>query len=156
MFKPSIDPFSKLYHIYLGMGIPYPDPNARLRNIHALQISENFVVIPEPSYLYDPCTQIYRNDSISGWAREYEFVDYHDSVIQVLKKTGEHVGSVKIDPMFATHMLGCYEDDETNLLHVDLLKSKDASPYTHYTFIDNAIDGLDYPDGLNQVTFCKI
>ena len=137
----------------LGMGIPYPDPDARLRNIHALQMSENYVVVPETSYLYDPCTKIYRNASgPSGWLQEYDFVDSYDSVIQVLRKTGEHVGSVKIDSMFTTHMLGCFEDNEENLLHVDFLKYKDASSYTHYTFIDNAIDGQDYPDGLVQVT----
>ena len=58
--------------------------------------------------------------------------------------------------MFTTHMLGCFEDNETGLLHVDILKYKDASSYTHYTFIDNAIDGKDYPDGLTQVVFWRI
>ena len=116
-------------------------------------MSENYVVVPETSYLYDPCTKIYRNTSgPSGWLQEYDFVDSYDSVIQVLRKTGEHVGNVKIDSMFTTHMMGCFEDNKENLLHVDLLKYKDASSYTHYTFIDNAIDGKDYPDGLVQVT----
>ena len=138
------------------MGIRYPEPDARLRNIHSIQMSENFVIVPETSYLYDPCTKMNRNKSLSTWLQEYEFVDSYYSVIQVLKKTGEHVARVKIDPMFTTHMLGCFEDNETGLLHVDILKYKDASSYTHYTFIDNAIDGQDYPDGLTQVTFLPI
>ena len=41
--------------------------------------------------------------------------------------------------MFTTHMLGAYEDNQTGLLHVDLLKYKDASPYTVYPYIENAI-----------------
>ena len=49
------------------------------------------------------------------------------------------MGSIEIPPMFTTHMLGAYEDKEKGLLYVDLLKYKDASAYTFYTFIENAI-----------------
>ena len=115
-------------------------------------MSENFVIVPESSYLYDPCTKNYWNKSNSGWLNEYEFVDSFDSVIQVINKTGEHLGGVKVDPMFSTHMLGAYEDNEKDLLHVDVLKWKDASAYTVYTFVDNAIDGKDYPEKLTRVT----
>jgi carotenoid cleavage dioxygenase-like enzyme len=49
-------------------------------------------------------------------------------------------------------MLGAYEENSTGLLHVDLLKYKDASAYTVHTFVENAIDGQEYPDDLVQVT----
>ena len=49
------------------------------------------------------------------------------------------MGSIQIPPMFTTHMLGSYEDAEWGRLHVDLLKFKDASAYTYFTFVENAI-----------------
>ena len=61
-------------------------------------------------------------------------------LLQVLKKTGEHVASIKISPMFTTHMMGAYEDN--GLLHLDLLKYTDAKAYTYYPYIENAIGAL--------------
>ena len=41
--------------------------------------------------------------------------------------------------MFASHMMGAYEDDEKSLMHVDLLKYKDARAYIIDPYIENAI-----------------
>ena len=60
-------------------------------------------------------------------------------MLQVLSKTGEHVASVKIGPMFTTHMMGAYEDNKAGLLHVDLLKYKNADMYTVYPYVENAL-----------------
>ena len=69
----------------IGVGEVYPDPDARLKNLHAIQMSENYVIVPETSYLADPCIKRYRNDTgASGWNQEYQFVDSVNSVLQVL------------------------------------------------------------------------
>ena len=66
------------------VGEVYPDFNARLRNIHSIQMSENYVIVPESSYLYDPCTKKYWNETGgTGWLQEYRFEDSVESVIQV-------------------------------------------------------------------------
>ena len=36
---------------------PYPDPNGRLRYMHAFQMTDNYIVLPETSYMYDPCNK---------------------------------------------------------------------------------------------------
>ena len=64
-------------------GEPYPDPDARLRQVHTVQVkspppeiliiledfslymiiyqmTENFIVVPETSYMYDPCVRYVR------------------------------------------------------------------------------------------------
>ena len=67
-----------------AVGEVYPEPDARLRNIHAFQMSENYVIVPETSYLYDPCTKVFWNISEAVWLQSYQFEDSFDSVIQVV------------------------------------------------------------------------
>ena len=41
----------------------YPDAGGRLRQVHSLQMTEHFVVIPETNYMADPCVRVQRNIS---------------------------------------------------------------------------------------------
>ena len=68
-----------------GIGEVYPELDARLRNIHAIQMSENYVIVPESSYLFDPCVLVYPNETGDAmWLQMYKFEDSFDSVIQVV------------------------------------------------------------------------
>ena len=67
-----------------GIGEVYPELDARLRNIHAIQMSENYVIVPESSYLFDPCFLKYPNEDEASFLQMYKFEDSFDSVIQVV------------------------------------------------------------------------
>ena len=44
-------------------------PAGRLRNIHSFQLTENYIVIPETSYLQDPCSWVQPESNVTGWNR---------------------------------------------------------------------------------------
>jgi len=136
-----------------GVGEVYPDPEGRYRNIHSFQLTENFVIIPETSYMHDPCTWIFEDESKTGWNGEYHFESSVNSRILVMEKsTGTFVASVDIPPMMVTHTLGAYEDADSGLLHYDVLKYNDSSPYTKWTFVDPPLNGEEHPENAVQAT----
>jgi len=136
-----------------GMGEVYPDPEGRLRNIHAIQMTENYVIIPETSYMYDPCTWVFKNENISGWNQEFRYEPSVNAKISVMEKeTGNFVAHIDVPHMFTTHMLGAYEELETGLLHFDLLKYEDSGAYTYWTFVDVPLSGQLLPVGIVNAT----
>ena len=36
----------------------YPDGSGRLRQVHSVQMTEHFIIIPETNYMYDPCVRV--------------------------------------------------------------------------------------------------
>ena len=44
----------------------YPDAGGRLRQVHSLQMTEHFIVVPETNYMSDPCVRVQRNISQVG------------------------------------------------------------------------------------------
>ena len=136
-----------------GMGEVYPDPKGRLRNIHSFQMTENYIIIPETSYMFDPCTWVFHNDSISGWNQEFHYEPLERAKISVMEKTtGNFVAHIDAPAMFTTHMLGAYEDPESGLLHFDILKYENADAYTKWTFVDVPLSGETHPYDLVQAT----
>jgi len=135
-----------------GLGEVYPgDQKGRLRQIHSIQSTENYVVVVDTSYAFDPCTRIFWNISQSGWEQEFKYEDTLDALVTIMSKNGTVVASIDVPPMMITHVLGSYEDTLTNQLHFDVLKYNDASPYTLFTQIDTIISGVEQPN-ITQVT----
>jgi len=140
-----------------GMGEVYPDPEGRLRYIHAFQMTENYIVIPETSYMYDPCTWVFENESISGWNQEFRYEPELGAKVHIMEKnTGNFVANLDIPHMFTTHMLGAYEDPEEPLLYFDFLHYQNAEPYTKWTFVDVPLSGELHPEGVVYAARYKV
>ena len=41
-----------------GPGVVYPDPEGRIRYMHAFQMTQNYIALPETSYMFDPCAAL--------------------------------------------------------------------------------------------------
>ena len=50
-------------------------------------MTENFVVVPETSYMYDPCVAINYDPEKAGWENEYRYEDQVDGLVTVMNKT---------------------------------------------------------------------
>merc|ERR1719361_2343142 len=136
-------------------GSPYPDPEARLRQVHTVQSTENFIVVPETSYMYDPCVRLgppFYDPAKAGWEQEYNFEPEVDGLVTVMNKTnGTDIHQIRVPPMMITHTLGAYEDPETNELHFDVLHYDNAMAYTYFTYIDKVLDGNPHPDNMTKI-----
>merc|ERR1712055_984471 len=133
-------------------GSPYPDPEARLRQVHTVQMTEHFIVVPETSYMYDPCVRMFYDPAKAGWEQEYNYEPEVDGLVTVMNKTnGTDFHQIRVPPMMITHTLGAYEDPETNELHFDVLHYDNALAYTYYTFIDKVLDGKPHPNNMTKV-----
>ena len=105
----------------------YPDGGGRLRQVHSVQMTEHFVVIPETNYMYDPCVRVQRNISQGWWESEYSYEADEPGFVTVMNKSdGVVVARVETEAFMITHVLGAYEDDEAGLLHFDALAYDDA------------------------------
>jgi len=135
-----------------GMGEVYPDPAGRLRQIHSLQMTENYVVVAETSYMYDPCVRKFWNDSQAGWEQEFRYEETVNGNVTIMDLNGAHVATIEVPPMMITHVLGSYEDTATKELHFDVLKYRDARAYTYFTYIDIILNGEPHPDNMTEVT----
>ena len=131
-------------------GQRYPDPAARPRQLHSLQTTENYVIIAENSYLHDPCEFIHGDDSIAHYPRAYSYEADVDGRLVVMHKTGNETQIMNVPPMFITHVLGSYEQDDKIIF--DVLQYKDASPYDYWSFTDVMANGsLHHPENFTQV-----
>ena len=135
-----------------GVGIPYPNSAAKLKHLHALQITKNYLIIPETSYLNDPCSKVYPDPSLSAYPGQYKFDPSVDATIVVVDMVNSAiVGHIEVPPMFTTHMLGAYEDEKTGQLHFDMLQYNDASVYTKWTYVEDALSNEDPPSNFTSV-----
>jgi len=136
----------------LEPGFRYPDPDARLRQMHSLQTTESFVILAENNYMYDPCERIFYDDSLPHYPQTHSFESDISGRIIIMDKNGTTVGVITdIPAMFVTHVLGSYEDHDTNTMHFDLLQYADASPYTHWTDTDIIASGEMHTRNFTQV-----
>ena len=70
---------------------------------------------PHPARLfYDP--------TLAGWEQEYNYEEQVPGLVTVMNKTDFTLKQVELPPLMITHVLGAYEDQETNELHFDVLK----------------------------------
>jgi len=132
-------------------GKPYPNPKARLRQVHSIQSTENFIVVPETSYMYDPCVRLFYDPTLAGWEQEYNYEEQVPGLVTVMNKTDFTLKQVELPPLMITHVLGAYEDQETNELHFDVLKYDNALAYTYYTYLEHVLDGTPHPDNMTRV-----
>ena len=60
-------------------------------------MTENFVVVPETSYMYDPCSHDINYDpEKAGWEQEYRYEDQVEGLVTVMNKTnGTDIHQVK-------------------------------------------------------------
>merc|ERR1719402_194110 len=138
-----------------GMCDRYPDGSGRLRQVHSFFITEQFIVVPETNYMFDPCVRKGRNDSWGDWEASYSYEKDEPGYIAIVNRTGtdgEVVARVETEDFMITHILGAYEDTEEDLLHFDALTYKNASAYTYYTYIDVILNGEPHPRDTSQVT----
>ena len=125
----------------------YPDGDGRLRQVHSVQMTEHFIVIPETNYMTDPCVRVQRNVSQGWWESEYSYEPDEPGYVTVMNKAdGNVVARVETEAFMITHVLGAYEDDEAGLLHFDALAYDNASPYTYFTYLDVILNGQPHPD----------
>ena len=129
------------------MGQRYPDAGSRMKNVHSVHITKDYFIIPETSYLQDPCHWKNDNKDIPGWLDEYSFEPEVNSTIVIVHMTNkEVVASISVPAMFITHMLGAYQDDVNSLLHFDVLHYEDATTYTKYSFTEEILKDEQFPE----------
>ena len=129
-------------------GQRYSEYKARIGQMHSLQTTDRFVILAENSYLFDPCSLVNYDESLSSFKNQFSF-EKEDTIkdrIYIINKCGgegeEAVEArIKVPPFFITHVLGSYEDPETNKLHFDVLQYDDARPYEHWTDTDVIASG---------------
>jgi len=115
-------------------------------------MTENFIVVPETSYMYDPCVRRFGDPELAGWEQEYKYEDEVEGLVTVMNKTnGTDIHHIRVPPMMITHTLGAYEDPETNELHFDVLHYDNAKAYTYFTYIDKVLDGQPHPNNMTKL-----
>ena len=134
-------------------GVRYPDPEARLRQMHSLQTTQRYVILAENNYMYDPCSSLNNDPSLPHYIRTHSFEPDVNGRVIIMDKNGTVAGVITdIPPMFITHVLGSYEDNDTNKLHFDVLQYDDATPYEYWTNTDVIASGEPHPANFTQVT----
>ena len=124
---------------FCGNGNRYPLFDKRVGQMHSIQTTERYVILAENSYLYDPCSDINYHPNISHYKNTFSFEEGDTgSRIYIVNKCGGDdddavMARIKVQPFFITHVLGSYEDLETNMLHFDVLKYNDSRPYDTWT-----------------------
>ena len=114
-------------------------------------MTDNFIILPENNYLRDPCAWIFYNDSLGDYDQTHSYEAEIDGRVLIFSIDGSFVASLTVPHLFITHVLGSYEDEQTNLLHFDVLKYRDASPYNYWTIIDVMLTGDPHPDNWTTV-----
>ena len=132
-------------------GERYHDNKARIGNIHSVQTTERYIILVENAYLYDPCEYVNYNDSLPHYINQMSFESEAENRIHIIDKCGD-VKTINVSAFLVTHVLGSFEDLETNLIHFDALQYEDASPYVKWSDTDVMTSGEVRADNFTQVT----
>ncbi len=145
----------------------YPDSDAMDRYMHSLTSTENYIILPETSYLYNPCERSYGDDDEPGYSRMMTYdnatmgrlvfrkrtspnVSVFQIRFQVIRKDNPQEDAIVIEAdnaFFITHNFGAYEDEEEEgLIHVDVLAYKDEEIYTKFAMVKDLIYGTEFPE----------
>ena len=146
---------------YLGLnnacdnGERYQEFNARMGQMHSIQTTDQYVILAENSYLYDPCSEVNYNSSISHYKNTFSFEEEDsESRIYIVSKCDGVVHKIKAPaPFFITHVLGSYEDLETNSLHFDVLMYNDSRPYETWSDTEVIANGTVRDQPTNVVRY---
>ena len=134
----------------LEPGQRYPDTAARMKYIHSFQKTDDYIIVPETSYLFDPCTVIQHGPPAPDYLKEFTFESEVESTVVVINLKTQEVKQTNVPAMFCTHGLGAYQDDEQGLLHFDVLSYENANSYDKWTYVENIITEDDYPKDLTR------
>ena len=107
--------------------------------MHAIAVTENYIIIPETSYLRNPC------DWITGSGAGYNSVDYNEKILGrfsvIPKENPENVQTIETDThFFITHHFNAFEDT-TGVIQLDVINYDSPEPYTQFTYIHEAVFG---------------
>ena len=147
--------------VYIGLnnacdnGQRYQEFNARMGQMHSIQTTDQYVILAENSYLYDPCSEVNYNSSISHYKNTFSFEEEDsESRIYIVSKCDGEVHKIKAPaPFFITHVLGSYEDLETNSLHFDVLMYNDSRPYETWSDTEVIANGTVRDQPTNVVRY---
>ena len=65
---------------------------------------------------------MFYNESLAGWEQEYNYEELVPGLVTVMNKTDFTLKQVELPPLMITHVLGAYEDPDTDELHFDVLR----------------------------------
>ena len=122
-----------------------PDPDTWLKYLHSIASTEHYIVIPETSYLRNPCDNVVSPD-VQGYLTPIIYNTSVNGVFSVIPKDDPtNVMTFEADShFFITHKFNAFEDE--NQVHVDVIFYNSAEPYTEFTFLDEAVLGQTSPD----------
>merc|ERR1712226_169177 len=109
---------------------PYPDLDSRLGYIHAFGLTDNYIIIPESSWLADPCSMLlgFSNPTQPFYRGNQQWYgDTNSRVIIIRKSDGVHVRTLQMDSGFITHFSNSFEED--NKIHMDVFLYNDMDIY---------------------------
>ena len=133
-------------------GQRYPIPEARLGHMHSLQTTERFIIVAENAYLHDPCSELNFDPSLANYPMSFSYESDSKSRIHIINKNGDVEALIEVPPFFITHVLGSYEDNNSNMIHFDVLQYDDAGVYEDVCNIERIADGQEIPEDYTQVT----
>ncbi|WAR11686.1 NINAB-like protein [Mya arenaria] len=113
----------------------YPDPALRPGYLHSFCMTENYIILPEAAYMFDPCAYTHYDGHVPFFPQAFSFEPRAFSRLLVMRRSdGTFVGEAHLQPFFVTHQLGSYEvNGEARL---DMLMYDDASVYDKITYVD--------------------
>lgn len=129
----------------------YPDMSSRFGYVHSFCITQQYIVIPESAYSFDPCfyTRYQNYEPYFPQAFKYENSGY-TRLLVMRKSDGQFIANVTTVPMFITHQLGSYEDGE--LIHMDMLTYDNAGIYDTVTSVNSLLSGINYTTNVTRIT----
>lgn len=117
--------------------------------MHTLAVTENYIIIPENSYLKDPCAFL-KDTFEPGFLRDMTFEPQVNGRFLVVNKNTTEVMILEADhAFFITHSFGSYEAAK-DVIYVDVIKYNDASAYIDNPKVQESIYGQKY--GQNYIT----
>jgi carotenoid cleavage dioxygenase-like enzyme len=129
----------------------YPDSSARFKYLHAIQLTKDYIIIPETSYLQNPCALAMPNMTLGTYARSYTWETTVKSEVYLMHRTTKKITHTTIDAMFATHSLGAYQDNTSGHIMFDMMTYANADLYTKWVYRQNAVSNEDYPQDTTRI-----
>ncbi|XP_045174041.2 carotenoid isomerooxygenase-like [Mercenaria mercenaria] len=132
-------------------GKPYPEFGARFGYLHSFAMTENYIILPEVAYMFDPCFYTHYDKYEPFFPQGFKFESTGFTRVLVMRKSdGIFIANITMPPVFVTHQLGAYEDG--NYIHMDMLTYNDSSIYDRHTYVDNLLGENHYTTNVTRFT----
>jgi len=129
----------------------YSDFEARLGYLHSFCLTENYVILPETAYMFDPCAMTHYEGYKPFFLQGFKYEDKAFSRLLVMRKSdGMIIAKINTKSFFVTHQLGHYEDG--NQIHMDMLMYDDASIYDRHTYVNSFLADDPYLTNVSRIT----